>query len=231
MRPCDLNAIWTSNCDEILPVHRRGHQPQTGSPLTEAPRESSRPMQINDPDRPATPEVLPVEPATRRELMAFLARLRIETTTVDHPPVFTVAESEAIERAIPGGHTKNLFLKDNKGKLFLVVAESHTRVDLKALAGRLGAGRFSFGKPDLLMQVLGVTPGSVTAFAAMNDTAGRVTVIVDDNLMRHDSVNCHPLENAATTNIARSDLFRFLSACGHEPRVAGLGSQEGTSPN
>jgi len=178
---------------------------------------------------PAKPGVNVVKPATRADLMAALARLCIETRTFDHPPVFTVAESEVIERAFPGGHTKNLFLKDNKGKLFLVVAESHTRVDLKALAARLGAGRFSFGKPELLMQVLGVTPGSVTAFAAINDTGGRVTVVVDACLMRYDSVNCHPLENAATTNIARSDLFRFLSACGHEPSIAALGSDDGSA--
>lgn len=170
------------------------------------------------------------KPATRTDLMAMLAQLNIDVKTIDHPPVFTVAESEAIERTIPGGHTKNLFLKDAKSKLFLVVAESHTKVDLKALATRLGAGRFSFGKPDLLMEVLGVTPGSVTAFAAMNDTEERVTVVIDDNLMQYDTVNCHPLENAATTSIARADLFRFLSACKHEPRVASLGSDEGSSP-
>ena len=163
-------------------------------------------------------------PATRADLFSRLDQLGIATKTVDHAPVFTVAESEAIERDIPGGHTKNLFLKDNKGALFLVVAESHTKVDLKALAKRLGAGRFSFGKPDLLMEVLGVTPGSVTAFAAMNDRAGRIGVVVDQRLMQHETVNCHPLENAATTNIAREDLFRFLSASGHEPRVLPLGS-------
>ena len=183
-------------------------------------------MQSTKSETAAMPDIGLAKPATRGDLMAFLAGLGIDTRTVDHPPVFTVAESDAIEREIPGGHTKNLFLKDSKGRLFLVVAESHTRVDLKALSARLGAGRFSFGKPDLLMEVLGVTPGSVTAFAAMNDTAGRVSFVVDDNLMRHDSVNCHPLENDATTNIARDDLFRFLSACGHEPRIAPLGSDD-----
>jgi Ala-tRNA(Pro) deacylase len=163
-------------------------------------------------------------PVTRAELFAHLARLGIETVTVDHPAVFTVAESEALERAIAGGHTKNLFLKDAKGALFLVVAESHTAVDLKALSQRLGAARFSFGKPDLLMQRLGVTPGSVTAFAALNDHECCVTVVVDVSLMRHEMVNCHPLDNAATTSIAREDLFRFLSASGHPPRVLALGS-------
>ena len=163
---------------------------------------------------------------TRAELFAHLEAMGIETRTVDHPPVFTVAESEALERAIPGGHTKNLFLKDPKSLLFLVVAESHTRVDLKALARRLGAGRFSFGKPELLLEVLGVTPGSVTAFAVINDCKQRVRVVVDDRLMQHDTVNGHPLENAATTNIARDDLFRFLSASGHAPLVLPLGSDD-----
>lgn len=165
-------------------------------------------------------------PITRAELMQRLSELGIRTVTVDHAPVFTVSESETLEREIPGGHTKNLFLKDNKGAMYLVVAASHTAVDLKALARRLGAGRFSFGKPDLLMEVLGVTPGSVTAFAAISDRDHRVSVVVDDRLMQHETVNCHPLDNAATTNIARDDLFRFLSACGHAPQVMPLGSSE-----
>lgn len=162
--------------------------------------------------------------ATRADLLARLAELDIATRTFDHAPVFTVAESAAIERQIPGGHTKNLFLVDNRGALYLVVAASHTRVDLKALARRLGAGRFSFGKPELLADTLGVAPGSVTAFAAMNDQDQRVSVVVDARLMAFETVNCHPLENAATTNIARDDLFRFLSATGHAPRVLALGS-------
>lgn len=160
--------------------------------------------------------------ATRDELMRRLAALAIPTTTVEHAPVFTVEESEDLERTLAGAHTKNLFLKDSRGALFLVVAGSRTAVDLKALSRRIGAGRFSFGKPDLLMEALGVTPGSVTAFAAMNDTAGRVQVVVDASLMRHETINCHPLTNAATTNIARDDLLRFIRATGHEPLIADL---------
>jgi Ala-tRNA(Pro) deacylase len=162
-------------------------------------------------------------PATRQELFARLAELGIATTTVDHEPVFTVAESTRLEREIAGAHTKNLFLKDDAGALFLVVAKSTTRVDLKALARRLGAGRFSFGKPDLLMETLGVPPGSVTAFAVINDTGQRVRVVIDAELMGFDSINCHPLENTGTTNIARDDLLRFIRSCGHEPSVAVLG--------
>lgn len=162
-------------------------------------------------------------PATRQDLFTRLAELGITTQTVEHEPLFTVAESIAIGRELPGAHTKNLFLKDDSGELFLVVAGSDSRVDLKALAKKLNAGRFSFGKPELLMQALGVTPGSVTAFAVLNDPARRVRIVIDAELMKHDSVNCHPLENTATTNIARDDLLRFIRSCGHEPRTAVLG--------
>ena len=170
-------------------------------------------------------------PATRQNLFARLAELGIETHTVEHEALFTVAESSKLERELPGAHTKNLFLKDEDGDLFLVVAQTTTRVDLKVLARKLGAGRFSFGKPELLMEALGVPPGSVTAFAVINDGARRVRLMIDAELMRHDSINCHPLENTATTNIARDDLLRFIRSCGHEPRIAVLGGAKaaGTS--
>lgn len=161
-------------------------------------------------------------PLTRSELFQQLADLGIATTTLDHDATFTVAQSTAIEEALPGAHTKNLFLKSEKGKLVLVVAKSSTAVDLKALAKTIGAGRFSFGKPDLLLEHLGVTPGSVTAFAIANDTERNVELILDNALMTHDSLNCHPLENTATTNIARDDLLRFIRATGHEPRTMTL---------
>jgi Ala-tRNA(Pro) deacylase len=161
-------------------------------------------------------------PATRQDLFRRLAELQIETRTVEHEPLFTVAESSKLERELPGAHTKNLFLKDEGGELFLIVAASTTRVDLKART--LRAGRFTFGKPELLMQALGVPPGSVTAFAVINDPERRVRLVVDAELMQHESINCHPLENTATTNIARDDLLRFIRACGHEPRIAALGA-------
>lgn len=161
-------------------------------------------------------------PATRDELFAYLASLGIETRTIDHPAVFTVDESTALHRDIPGGHTKNLFLKDAKDQIWMIIAEAHTPVDLKAIYKPLGAGRFSFGKPELLMAVLGVTPGSVTALSLINDRVGRVSVVVDKELMKYDSVNCHPLVNTATTNLKRDDLFKFIRATGHEPRIAQL---------
>lgn len=159
--------------------------------------------------------------------MQRLTSLGIATTTIEHDAVFTVAESTALERNLPGGHTKNLFLNDAKGRLFLVVAEAVTPVDLKSLHKLLGCHRLSFGKPDLLMQVLGVTPGSVTAFAVINDLDGRITVVVDAALMRYDVVNCHPLTNTATTAIPTLDLMRFFRATGHEPLVLQLDGRGG----
>jgi Ala-tRNA(Pro) deacylase len=161
-------------------------------------------------------------PASRQDLFDRLADLGIETTTLEHPAVFTVAESSELERRLPGAHTKNLFLKDDAGLLFLVVAMSSTRVDLKGLSRTLGAGRFSFGKPELLLDTLGVPPGSVTAFAVMNDTAQRVQLVIDADLMQYETINFHPLENTATTSIAREDLLRFVRATGHEPRIVAL---------
>jgi Ala-tRNA(Pro) deacylase len=169
-------------------------------------------------------------PASRQDLFDLLAGLGIETTTLEHPPVFTVAESAELERQLSGAHTKNLFLKDEDGLLFLVVAMASTRVDLKGLARTLGAGRLSFGKPELLLEALGVPPGSVTAFAVINDTARRVNLIVDADLMPHETINCHPLENSATTSIGREDLLRFFSACGHEPRIVALSRAPPTPP-
>lgn len=168
-------------------------------------------------------------PATRADLFSKLQDLGIETRTVDHEAVFTVAESDRLERELPGGHTKNLFLKDAKDRLYLIVAHSHTAVDLKSLHKTIGSARLSFGKPELLNEVLGVPPGSVTAFALINDPAGRVSVVVDAHLMEYETINCHPLVNTATTNIARSDLLRFMRACGHEPRVLPLTGAAGAN--
>ena len=161
-------------------------------------------------------------PITRLELFDRLAALGIATKTVDHPAVRTVADTEGHHIDLPGADTKNLFLKDDKGNLVLVIAKTSTQVDLKSLPKKIGCGRFSFGKPDLLMEMLGVEPGSVTAFAVINDAGQRVRVIVDQELMAFDSVNCHPLENTATTNIARDDLLRFIRSTGHDPQVVVL---------
>jgi Ala-tRNA(Pro) deacylase len=158
----------------------------------------------------------------RQRLMERLAELGIETVTVDHPPVFSVEESGELYEKIPGGHTKNLFLKDAKGGLFLIVAHHGTRVDLKRLPPVIGSARLSFGRAELLQDVLGVTPGSVTAFSVMNDTEQKVQVVVDQSLMAFETINLHPMENTATTSIARDDLLRFIRDTGHTPQIAAL---------
>ena len=160
--------------------------------------------------------------ADRKTLDARLAALGIQATTVEHEAVFTVEESAGLRARIPGAHTKSLFLTDTDGRMVLVVAKDDTRVDLKALAKRLGAGRFSFGKPPRLEAVLGVTPGSVTPFALINASAADVAVVVDQSILDYDEVNCHPLENTATTRLATADLIRFIRTCGHEPLIAPL---------
>ena len=158
--------------------------------------------------------------ARRAALFALFDRLGIATTTHEHEAVFTVAESRHVKETIPGGHTKNLFLKDKKGRLFLVVALGDAVIDLKRLHEVIGAsGRLSFGSGELLEEVWGVKPGSVTPFGAIADTAGRVTVILDAAMMEHAVLNYHPLENTATTSIARDDLVAFLSATGHQPLI------------
>lgn len=158
----------------------------------------------------------------RQLLFQRLAELGIPTTTTDHPPVFSVGESEAIYAQIPGGHTKNLFLKDAKDQLFLVIAHHDTQVDLKALPKAIGSARLSFGRAELLEEVLGVKPGSVTGFAVMADPALRVKVVFDAALMAFETINLHPMENTATTSIARDDLLRFIRATGHEPQITAL---------
>jgi Ala-tRNA(Pro) deacylase len=159
-------------------------------------------------------------PTTPDQLFAALDVLGIAHTTVKHPPLFTVEQSRALRGQIAGGHTKNLFLRDKKNALYLVVAEEDAAIELKGLHRLLGAtGRFSFGSADLLREVLGVTPGAVTPFGAINDTEGRVTVVLDATLMAHETINCHPLVNTMTTSLKRGDLVKFLQSTGHEPRI------------
>jgi Ala-tRNA(Pro) deacylase len=159
-------------------------------------------------------------PKTETELFTFLAGLGIEVTTKRHPPLFTVADSQVLRGEIAGGHTKNLFLKDKKDRFFLVTVGEEAVVDLKQIHHLIGAsGRVSFGKPEMLMELLGVVPGAVTVFGLINDTGRRVTVVLDAALMDNEIVNAHPLTNEATTSIAAADLLGFIRATGHEPAV------------
>ena len=159
---------------------------------------------------------------TPDDLFARLAALGIETTTHRHAPVFTVDDSKARRGDLPGGHCKTLFLKDKKGVLWLVVMGEDRHIPMKDLRRRIGAATLSFARPDLLMEVLGVEPGAVTPFALANDTAQRVTVVLDRAMMERDLLNYHPLTNRATTAIAPADLLTFIRWAGHEPAVVAL---------
>jgi Ala-tRNA(Pro) deacylase len=161
-------------------------------------------------------------PATDDDLFRYLDALGIAHRTYVHAPVFTVEESQAACAHIPGGHTKNLFLKDRKDRLWLVVARESLRVDLNALAKELAAARFSFGPAELLVEVLGVQPGSVTPFALLNDTKRRVRVVLDAGMLALEPLNFHPVRNDRTTAIAPGDLIRFICATGHEPMIVEL---------
>jgi Ala-tRNA(Pro) deacylase len=162
----------------------------------------------------------PCTPCNPDDLFAFLDRLGVAHTTVRHPPLFTVEQSRALRGQIAGGHTKNLFLKDKRGALYLVVALENAVIELKSLHRQLGAsGRFSFGSAELMRETLGVEPGAVTPFGALNDTGGQVTIVLDAAMMAHATLNFHPLVNTMTTAIGRDDLLRFLAATGHTARI------------
>lgn len=161
-------------------------------------------------------------PATRDDLFARFASLGIQTTTRQHAPVYTVDEARALRGEIPGGHCKNLFLKDDKGNLWLIVCLEEAEIDLKAAPAKIGSRRLSFGKPDLLRQVLGVEPGSVTPFGLINDTEQRVNVVLEATMMSHELLNYHPLQNTETTTITSADLVAFIRSCGHEPRIVAV---------
>jgi Ala-tRNA(Pro) deacylase len=160
--------------------------------------------------------------AREAALYARLTALGIAWKTYEHAPVFTVEEAAALYTSQPGGHTKNLFLKDKKDGLWLVVARDQLKIDLNALAVVLGAPRFSFGSPELLGAALGVEPGSVTPFAVMNDVTSKVRLVLDAELMELEPLNFHPLRNDRTTAITAADLLKFVRACEHEPVILSL---------
>jgi len=160
--------------------------------------------------------------ATPDDLFRRLAELGIAVTTVDHPPLYTVEDSRRLRGDLPGGHCKSLFLKDRKDGLWLVVALEDRPLDMKALSDRIGSARLSFAKPELLLEVLGVIPGAVTPFAAINDRACRVSIVLDRAMMALTPLHYHPLTNTRTTAIRPEDLLRFLADCGHRPRVVDL---------
>ena len=161
---------------------------------------------------------------SRDDLFAKLDSLGISHETAEHAAVFTVEEGAAIKAQLPGGHTKNLFLKDKAGRLFLVCALGSTQISVNKLHRHLDCKRLSFGKPDLLLAHLGVTPGSVTVFSVLNDSDGAVTLVLDKALFDDPLVNFHPLLNTATTTIASDRLVDFAKAAGHEPIILDFAS-------
>jgi Ala-tRNA(Pro) deacylase len=163
-------------------------------------------------------------PTSPEALLARLAELGIEVSSFSHPPVHTVEEAKALRGELKGGHIKNLFLRNKKGAMWLITCLEDREIDLKALGRALGAGRFSFGSAERLMTYLGVLPGAVTPFAVINDTDGKVQVVLDAALLDCNPVNAHPLVNDMTTAVAPGDLVRFLEAVGHPPQIFDLDS-------
>jgi Ala-tRNA(Pro) deacylase len=162
-------------------------------------------------------------PATPTELLTYLAELGIETRSVSHPAVFTVEEAKRLRGELPGAHSKSLFLRNKKGRMWLVVTLEDRPIDLKALGERLDAGRLSFGSPERLMRYLGVAPGAVTPFGAINDRDQDVQIALDRDLLDVAPLNFHPLDNTQTTAINPDDLVRFLEATGHIPELLEFG--------
>ena len=156
---------------------------------------------------------------TRDDLIAFLEAHAIAHRTVDHPAVFRVDEGHDIKAAMPGAHTKNLFLKDAKDQLWLISALGETAIDLKRLHPVIGSARLSFGNPALMAETLGVTPGSVTAFGLINDVHHRVKFVLDRALAEAGLVNFHPLTNTATTAVSQAGFRRFLELVEAPPLI------------
>ncbi len=171
-----------------------------------------------------------IRETTPDELFEYLDSIGVAHTTIDHPPVYTVAEARELRGTLPGGNCKCLFLKNKKQQMWLLVLPEDLRLDLDRTAAALDSKRLSFGSPDRLRRFLGVTPGAVTPFAVINDQAARVTVMIAEELLEHELLNFHPLVNDRTTSIATSDLIRFLEATSHPPLVleaAEIGAVDG----
>jgi len=174
-------------------------------------------------------------PAAPADLFAFLGRIGAVHSTVQHPAVFTVEDGAALKAALPGGHSKNLFLKDARGQLWLICALGETVIDLKRAPAAIGSARLSFAREDRLWDALGVRPGSVTVFALINDPQHKVRLVLDAALLAHDLIHFHPLTNTATTAVSPDGLHRFLreldvqpaivdfAALAQDPPIAGAG--------
>lgn len=179
---------------------------------SESPAPQAPAMRLIDGSDPMSPEAL----------LERLREMGIDVETTHHAPVFTVAEAKAVRGSLPGCHTKNLFVRNKKKRMWLIVCEQDRRVDLRALGETIGAGRLSFGSPRRLMERLGVTPGAVNPFAIVNDVEGVVTVVLERSILDDKPLNFHPLDNAMTTAIGAQDFLRFLESEDHSPVLVDL---------
>ncbi len=174
---------------------------------------------MNDPIKK---DDLPPLPTSPEDLFVRLQSLDIAYEIYNHEPIFTVEEGEHLKADIAGLHCRNLFLRDKKKKMFLVVAANETKIDLKKLPDLIGCGRISFGSAERLFDNLGIRQGSVCPFCIMNDTDNQVRIVLDQFMMEADLVNYHPLDNAMTIGLAPRDLVRFIKDTGHEPEIVDL---------
>lgn len=176
---------------------------------------------MNQPAAPLPDDTAPL-PTSPAALMARLTDMGIEFSYYEHVAVFTVAESDAVDADIPGTHCRNLFLRDDKKRNFLVVLQNATKVDVKKLPAVIGSSRLSFGSAQRLWEYLGVRPGSVCPYSIVNDTGNNVTIILDKSMMETERVNYHPLLNTMTISVKPADLIRFIESTGHVPHIVDL---------
>jgi Ala-tRNA(Pro) deacylase len=162
--------------------------------------------------------------ATPDEVFLALDALDIDHNTIEHPPLYTVEEARAMKYGLEGAHTKNLFLRNKKGRMFLLVLPSDLRVDLKALRDqlKLTGGQLAFASTERLGKYLGVVPGSVSPLAAINDHSGKVTIYIEQSLLDHSLIYLHPCRNTHSTCLKTTDLLRVLEAWDHSPQVIKL---------
>ena len=153
----------------------------------------------------------------------FLEEHNIAYERHDHPAVYTVAEAEKLVPHTGGAHTKNLFLRDKKGKRhLLLVAFADTPVNLKELSTLLGMSNLSFASPERLLTHLGITPGAVSPLGLINDVDYAVEVAFERGVWESAALSCHPLVNTATLVIPKEGVEHFFAATGHEVNLVAL---------
>ena len=155
-------------------------------------------------------------PTRSGDIIALLETLGVSSDIHHHVPLRTVADSQSLRGEIEGAHIKNLYLRDNKKRNYLVVAKESLAIDLKALGPQIGASRLSFGSADRLMEFLGVRPGAVSPLTLVNDTDNKVQLVMDKSLLEEEKINVHPLVNDMTVTIPVSGLDVFLDHTGHK---------------